>query len=132
LKSSYRNLLAWQKAMDLIDEIYEVTGQFPKNEPYGLAVQMQRAAVSIASNVAEGQGRYSLRDFRHFLRAARGSALELETQNEVARRRRYLSDQVAIALEGRISEVVRLINGLIAYLDRSLRLRTANGELRTK
>jgi four helix bundle protein len=132
MKSSYRNLLAWQKAMDLIDDIYRVSRTFPKAEIYGLTAQMRRAAVSIASNIAEGQGRYSLRDFRHFLRAARGSALELEAQCEVARRQAYLTAADAAMMNDRIGEAIRLINGLIAYLGRRLGLRTANRDLRTE
>jgi four helix bundle protein len=132
MKSSYRELLAWQKAMDLVDEVYRLTGTFPKSEVYLLSVQMRRAATSIPSNIAEGQGRYSLKDFRHFLRDARGSALELETQCLIAQRQEYITARDIEDLELHIGEVVRLINGLIKYIDRALRLRTANRELRTR
>ena len=130
MKSSYRELLVWQRAMDLVDEVYRITRGFRRNETYGLSVQMRRSAVSIASNIAEGQGRHSYRDFRHFLRGARGSALELETQNEVARRQNYLADEYAGSIEAQIGHVIRLLNGMIAYLDRQLR--TANRKPRTK
>jgi len=131
MKSSYRELLAWQKAMDLVDEVYRLTRSFPKEERFGLAAQMQKAATSVPCNIAEGQGRYTPQDFRHFLHQARGSALELETQCEIARRQRYLSVDDVRAAEARIGEVIRLINGLIAYLDRRIQLRTANRERRT-
>jgi four helix bundle protein len=130
MKSSYRDLLAWQKAMDLVDEVYCFTRDFPKEERYGLVSQMRRSSASIAYNIAEGQGRYTFREFRHFLRAARGSTLEFETQLEIARRQSFLNAHAVATLNEHASEVVRLINGLIGYLDR--RLRTANRELRTK
>src|SRR5579872_283903 len=113
MKSSYRDLLAWQKAMDLVDEVYRVTRTFPKEEMYGLTSQMRRSSASIAYNIAEGQGRYTFREFRHFLRASRGSALEFETQLEIARRQRLMRNETVAALNERVGEVVRLINGLI-------------------
>jgi four helix bundle protein len=131
MKSSYRNLLAWQKGMDLVDEIYTTVEVFPRSEMFVLNIQMRRAAMSMPCNIAEGQGRYSLRDFRHFLRQARGSALELETECLIAMRRRYISQERADSLIAQIMEVVRLMNGLIRYIERQLRLRTANREPRT-
>src|SRR5436309_4391295 len=88
MKTTYRDLLAWQKGIDLVAEIYTVVATFPKFETYGLASQMRGAAVSIPCNIAEGQGRYSFRDFRRCLREARGSAYELETQIIIASRQR--------------------------------------------
>ena len=76
----YKDLIAWQKAMDLVEEIYRITEQFPKREVYSLTDQIRRAAVSIPSNIAEGQAHYSKREFTHYLRHARGSLAELETQ----------------------------------------------------
>jgi hypothetical protein len=70
---SYRDLVAWRKAMFLVSEIYRATGAFPKDELYGLTSQLRRAAVSVPSNIAEGQARYSKREFHHFLSNARGS-----------------------------------------------------------
>ena len=77
---SYMDLICWQKAMDLVTEIYRLTKQLPKEEVFGLASQLRRAAVSIPSNIAEGQGRLSKGEFRTFLGNARGSLSELETQ----------------------------------------------------
>jgi four helix bundle protein len=131
MKSSYRDLLVWQKAMDLVDDVYRITRTFPKEEMYGLTAQMRRSSASIAYNIAEGQGRYTYREFRHFLRASRGSALEFETQLEIARRQRFLREDAVAPLNERVAEVTRLLNGLIRYLDRKLLLRTANRELRT-
>ena len=67
MSSDSKNLIAWQKAMDLVDEVYEVTKTFPREEMFGLTSQLQRAAVSVPSNIAEGQARFSKPDFRHFL-----------------------------------------------------------------
>jgi four helix bundle protein len=77
---SYRELIAWQKAMDFVTEVYRATRTFPKEEIYGMTSQLRRAAVSIPSNIAEGQGRQTTGEFRQFLGHARGSLLETETQ----------------------------------------------------
>jgi four helix bundle protein len=87
----YKNVIAWQKSMDLANAIYDVTEAFPKRETYSLTDQMRRAAVSIASNIAEGQAHFSRREFRHFLRHSCGSLAELETQIVIAQRRHHLS-----------------------------------------
>jgi len=80
----YRNLIAWQKAMDLVSRVYELTNRFPKREVYSLTDQIRRAAVSIPSNIAEGQAHFNNGEFLHFLRHARGSLAELETQLLIA------------------------------------------------
>jgi len=84
--SSFRDLLVWQKSMDLADVVYRLTRSFPREETFGLAAQLRRSAVSIASNIAEGQGRSSSREFKQFLNIARGSLCELQTQLEIAQR----------------------------------------------
>jgi four helix bundle protein len=109
---SYRELIAWQKAMDLVEAIYRATIKFPREEIYSLTVQVRRAAVSIPSNIAEGQGRNTTRDFLHFLSIARGSVKEVETQVLIAERLTYLTKQTAAHLLGQTSEVGRLISGL--------------------
>ena len=83
---SFRDSIAWQRAMDLSHEVYQVTRTFPKEEIFGLTNQLRRASVSIVSNIAEGQGRLTQGEFLHFLGMARGSALEVETQLEIAKR----------------------------------------------
>ena len=114
--STYRDLKAWQKAMELVTAIYGYTQKFPKEETYGLTSQMRRAAVSIPSNIAEGQGRRLEGDFRHFLRNARGSLLELETQILIAENLRFLAQRDAEMLLTRSAEVGRILNGLIAAI----------------
>lgn len=77
MNKSYRDLVAWQKAMDLVTAVYAVSAWFPKEELYGLTSQLRRAAVSVPSNIAEGQGRHGRPEFKHFLRQASGSLMEL-------------------------------------------------------
>lgn len=109
---NYSELIAWQKAMDLVEGIYAATRQFPKEEIYGLTSQLRRAAVSIPSNIAEGQGRKSVNEFLHHLSIAYGSLREVETQILIAGRLSYLlPDEINRLLE-LSAEVGRLINGL--------------------
>lgn len=110
---SYRELVAWQKAMDLVEEVYRATRNWPKEESYGLTSQVRRAVVSIPSNVAEGQGRKSPKEFLRFLAIAHGSLLEVETQLLIAQRLSYLDEQSLSLLLRRATETGRLINGLI-------------------
>ena len=119
MSHSYRDLMVWQKAKRLAVETYRSTECLPKSELYGLISQMRRASVSVASNIAEGQGRLTKGEFRHFLGQARGSLLELETQVAIALDLHFLSEGQGIALQERTSEVRLLLNGLI----NSLRLR---------
>lgn len=87
---SYRDLEVWRLAMDLVDAIYDVTSTFPQDERYGLAQQMRRCAVSIASNIAEGSARAGTKELLHFLFVAKGSLAELDTQILIAQRRGYI------------------------------------------
>lgn len=87
----YRDLVVWQKAMELVTELYRATANFPNHELYGLTDQIRRAAVSVPSNLAEGHGRMSRREVRQLIGQARGSLLEVETQLEIARNLGYLS-----------------------------------------
>ncbi len=112
----YKDLIAWQKAMDLVTALYDATEAFPKRETYSLTDQMRRAAVSIPSNIAEGQAHFSNREFRHFLRHSRGSLAELETQILIAQRRDYLSEPQAAELLRRADEVGRILSGLVNSL----------------
>jgi len=90
---SYRELIVWQKAMGFVMEVYAATKSFPRDELYGLATQLRRAAVSVPSNIAEGQARYSPREFHQFLSHARGSLVEIETQLMIAQNLGYLTEQ---------------------------------------
>lgn len=107
-----RNLIVWQKAMTLVTEIYQVTRDFPKDEVYGLTAQLRRAAVSVPSNLAEGHGWNSRKEFHHFIGQARGSLTEVETQLEVACNVGYLSRTMALNLLSKAPEIGRMLNGL--------------------
>ena len=109
---SYRDLIAWQKAMDLCERVYRATDAFPKAEVYGLTSQMRRAAVSIPSNIAEGQARNTRGELLQFLGHASGSLAELDTQSLLASRIGLLADQDATQLHYMTAEVGRLIGGL--------------------
>jgi four helix bundle protein len=87
---SYRDLVAWQRAVELVTHVYRVTKTFPNDERFGLTSQLRRAAVSVPSNIAEGQGRFSRGEFKQFLGHARGSLLEMETQITIATNLGYL------------------------------------------
>lgn len=107
----YKHLIAWRKAMDLVSAVYDATERFPKRETYSLADQIRRAAVSIPSNIAEGQAYYSDREFLHSLRHSRGSLAELETQLLIAQNRSYLSEPEAAALLKSADELNRILSG---------------------
>jgi four helix bundle protein len=108
----YRELIVWQKAIDLVESVYRQTAGFPQQELYGLTSQMRRAAVSIPSNIAEGQGRDTTADFLRFLAIAHGSLKEVETQIYIARRLDYLDERQLVASVDRTEEVGRLLSGL--------------------
>jgi four helix bundle protein len=113
---NYRDLTVWQRAMELVKEVYVVTGEFPSSEKFGLVSQLRRAAVSMPSNVAEGQGRRSRGEFIEFLGHARGSLFEVETQLLIAAQLGFLSDERSNELQQRVDEVARLMNGLMKSL----------------
>lgn len=100
--------------MDLVDAVYKVVNSsFPQSELYGLSAQMRSAARSIPSNIAEGRGRHSIPDYRHFLYQARGSLHEVETQIDMAQRQKFIDERNATELMKLANEVGRLVNGLI-------------------
>jgi four helix bundle protein len=116
---NYRDLIAWQKAMDLVTSVYAATTQFPPDERFGLMSQVRRAAVSVPSNIAEGQGRRTRGEFVQFLSVAHGSLREVETQLQIAMRLGYL-DEARGESELVVSEEVgRLIGGLSRSLERA-------------
>jgi four helix bundle protein len=106
---AYRELRVWQEAVEMAISVYGLTKSFPRDELYGLSSQIRRSAVSVGSNIAEGQGRLSKRDFRHFLSQARGSLFELETQLVIACRLGYVSEpnlQVILKQTGAINAML--------------------------
>ena len=115
-QSAFVDLRVWQAAMDLTFQIYRETSNFPRNETYGLTQQMRRAAVSVPSNIAEGKGRRTAKDFSQFLFQARGSLLELQTQAMIAKRLGYLPEERANELLNRAGQVGKGLAGLINSL----------------
>jgi four helix bundle protein len=120
MPKSFRELEVWSKAIDLTTLIYGSTADFPKHQIYGLSSQMQRAAVSIASNIAEGSARGTRRDFRQFVKQAEGSNCELQTQLIIAKRLSF-GDPIKLAAAESLSlEIGKMLGGLAAYLAREI------------
>ena len=117
----YRDLIAWQKAMELARNIYEATEEFPNSETFGLRMQLRRSAVNIATHIAEGHGRLTDAENRKSLSIARGSLNELETQLELAASLKFLKAEAAHRLLEIATEVAKLIDGLIGVLDQEPR-----------
>jgi four helix bundle protein len=113
---SYRDLVAWQKGIDLCEMIYRASEEFPSREIYGLTSQIRRAAVSVPSNIAEGAGRITRGEFVQSVGHARGSLLEVETQLIVAQRLGYLNTEKTDELLEVTNEIGRIANGLIRSL----------------
>jgi len=113
---SYRDLVVWQKAKSMAVHVYRQTEGFPKSETYGLTSQMRRSAISVVSNIAEGQGRLTTGEFQQFLGHSRGSLLELETQLEIACELQLLDNTVYEALAQESYQILGLINRLLESL----------------
>jgi four helix bundle protein len=118
ISTTYRNLVAWQKGIDLCCLIYRASAGFPRPEIYGLTSQIRRAALSVPSNIAEGAGRTTNGEFLQAVGHARGSLLELETQLIIADRLDYLDSKDTEALLEASTEVGKLVNGLMRSLKR--------------
>lgn len=109
----YREWIVRQRSMQLVEEIYKLTKKFPQYELHGLASQMQRASVSIPSNIAEGYARISKKDQNHFYVISFASSRELETQLEIAKRLKYVSENDIVRSEGLLLEVVKLLSKMV-------------------
>ncbi len=116
---TFRDLIAWQKAMELARTVYRITGQMPTNEKFGLTSQMRRAAVSIPSNIAEGYARQSTADYLKYLRIARASLAELMTQVELAVSLKMLAEDPNT--NDLLNETDRVLQGLIRSLQRKIK-----------
>ncbi|MBT0606946.1 four helix bundle protein [Aequorivita echinoideorum] len=112
---SYKELIVWQKAIKLVKEIYLLTNSFPEDEKYGLVSQMRRSVVSVPSNIAEGWGRMSKKSYILFLRTARGSLFELETQIIISAELNFFTNTKNI--ESLIIEISKMLNALIKSLN---------------
>jgi four helix bundle protein len=118
--NSYKDLKVWQKSIELVAEIYKLTEQFPKSEIYGLTSQMQRAAVTIPSNIAEGQKRNYTKEFLQFLYISYSSGAELETQIEICKKLNKFKDLDYNKIENLLNEVMKMLNVLISSLKKKL------------
>ncbi len=114
--TSHRELIVWQRGLELVSAVYKVTDKFPRTETYGLASQLQRCAVSIPSNIAEGRGRGTRKDFTQFLHIALGSTAELETQLEIAKMLRYVTEVDYNECMSLTTEVAKMLVAMISKL----------------
>ncbi|MFA5021753.1 MAG: four helix bundle protein [Patescibacteria group bacterium] len=113
---TYKDLIVWQKAMDLVVAVYQLTKDFPHQEIYGLVSQMRRCVVSIPSNIAEGRRRGSRKDYRQFLLIAYASGSELETQLEIIKRLNFCNNQDSLKADQLLDEVMRMLNKILSIL----------------
>jgi four helix bundle protein len=116
MKHNFKNLKIWGLSMEIAADIHKTCLEFPKNEVYGLVSQMNRAVVSMPSNIAEGSNRGDLH-FKHFLNISLGSSFELQTQLLIANQNNYITDERTIVIENKIIEFQKMITGLIGKLD---------------
>lgn len=118
---SYRELIVWQRSVELTDLVYDLTSRFPKHETYGLSSQIQRDAVSVAANIAEGNGRDSTKEYLHHLSYSLGSIAETDTLLEIARRRKYVADRDAASIRTSYESVGRMLRTIQKKLKARLR-----------
>jgi four helix bundle protein len=117
---SYKDLLIWQKGIDIVINLYELVEGFPKEEIYALTSQVKRASVSIPSNIAEGYGRNSTQSYIHFLNISRGSLFELETQLIVAQKLKFIKNETLfLELVNQITEESKMLNSFINKIESS-------------
>ena len=120
MSENFRDLKVWKKSIDVVMKVYGICSRLPKEEKYALGDQMRRAAVSISSNISEGDGRNSIKDYTHFLDIARGSTYELTTQIIICEKLNYISADEAQEIEGLCDEISKMLNAMI----KSLRVRS--------
>jgi four helix bundle protein len=119
---SYKDLKIWNRSIELVTDVYDVTSLLPKNEIYGLTSQIRRSAISIPSNIAEGFTRYYNKEFRHFLYIALGSCAELETQLIIANRLKYLESDVKSKISNDLDIICKMITNLIKKINNDLEI----------
>jgi four helix bundle protein len=117
--NSYRELLVWQKSMDLVSNVYESSASFPPSETYGLTTQIRRSVISIPSNIAEGFGRNHSKEYVRFLEISRGSLYELQTQIEIAINLEFLHQDKFACISQKCLEVEKMLNSLITKIKKS-------------
>lgn len=118
--NNFRKLKIWKRSISLATDVYEVTKQFPKSELYGITSQVRRSVVSISSNIAEGAGRQSQKEFIQFLNIAKGSCYELETQLLISKNLNYTNEESYLALESELIKIEKMIYALIKKIKNKL------------
>ena len=116
MEKPHKRLKIWQLAMDIVEDVYKISGKFPSEENFGLVSQMRRSAVSIPSNIAEGAGRNTKKEFINFLQIAQGSLSELDTQMENALRLKLIDNKTWKGLDSKLLEEDKMLSGLINAL----------------
>jgi len=114
--NNYKDLIVWQKGMELVETVYRITAKLPASEQFGLMSQMRRCAVSVPSNIAEGYGRQATGEYRHHLLMSRGSLLELETQVLLCQRLSFLTERDTASVLNEITEISKMLGSLISKL----------------
>jgi four helix bundle protein len=120
--NSYRNLIVWQKSVALVTDIYTLTKSFPQEEKFGIVSQLNRASVSIPSNIAEGWGRKSSKNYLQFLRISRGSLMETETLLEISKNLNYINEREFKVISDNIEEVSKILQGLIKSIQQKIKI----------
>ncbi len=120
--NSYRNLIVWQKSVALVTDIYTLTKSFPQEEKFGIVSQLNRASVSIPSNIAEGWGRESSKNYLQFLRISRGSLMETETLLEISKNLNYINEREFKVISDNIEEVSKILQGLIKSIQQKIKI----------
>jgi four helix bundle protein len=118
--SSYKDLIVWQKSITLVTDIYLLTKSFPSEEKYGIVSQMNRAAVSVPSNIAEGWGRESSKSYLQFLKVSRGSLMEVETLLVIAKNLNFIIEKEYKLISENIEEVAKILQGLIKSIKQKI------------
>ncbi len=114
---SFKDLLVWQKGIELVNDIYKITKRFPKEELYCLTSQIRRSAISVPANIAEGWGRGTTKNYIQFLEISRGSLFELNTLIIISYNQEYISKDICIEIENQLNETGRMLNALITKLE---------------
>ena len=120
--STYKDLIVWQKAILLVTEIYTITRNFPMEEKFGIVNQLNRAVVSIPSNIAEGWGREYSKNYLQFLRISRGSLMEVETLILISKNLKYINEDIYLLISKGIEEVGRILQGLIKSIQQKIEI----------
>ncbi len=119
--STYKDLIVWQKSIALVTDVYSLTNKFPIDERYGLASQLNRAVISIPSNIAEGWGRQLSKNYLQFLRIARGSLMEVETMILISKNLNFIYEKDFLEIQNKIEEVGKMLQGLIKSINQKIR-----------